>query len=188
MTRALLLDFDGVVFKSKRASSIIQKRCELYVQAQVMHPEYAKELNSIFYHEHGHTLLGMNAYLENKKSVYDFNSFVYDNIDYYDLKHNLDEDDFDVEMLDRCKKNFDCYLFSNAPRSWVSNICKLYGYSLKHQKVLDVSDYYLKPDLDAYLLAEEIIGPDRYDSIVFIDDSEMNIARAPRSWDKILYR
>ena len=184
----MLLDFDGVVFRSKPANKLLQTRCENFVRAHVHYPDCAPKLNTMFYYEHGHTLIGLNNCLQTKRTVDNFNSFVYDDIDYYSLCKELSENEFNKDLLDTCNAKYDCYLFSNARRDWITNICNLYGYSLKNQKILDVSNYFLKPEFEAYQLAEEFMGSEKYDTITFVDDSELNIKNAPRAWNKIIYR
>lgn len=187
MKRALLLDFDGVVFKSAYATNVIRKRCELFVQAHTRCNARARELNQVFYKEYGHTLLGLNKHLETKTSLYEFNAFLYDNIDYQDLGANMQDTSFDARLMDQGSCDYDLFVFTNARRDWVYNICSLYGYKLKCE-VLDVSDYFLKPQLESYALAEEMISSAKYESILFIDDSPVNITHAPRSWNKILHK
>ena len=183
--QCVLLDFDGVVLRSPAASALIRDRCELYLSARtgITNKATLRNLNESLYTTHGHTAIGLGRMMHQKMSVCAFNETVYDNIDYSSLRDRMHDTDFDKALIDSlCAEHENVYIFSNARADWVYNICSAFSYNLNlvNARVLDVSDYFLKPDPAAYDLAETVVG--QQTGIIFIDDTPMNIRAAPGHW------
>lgn len=194
----LLLDFDGVVLRSPATSRLISSRCIKYVSMKtgVTDEVKARRLNEHLYTRYGHTVLGLQGVGFQNCSLEDFNAFVYDNIDYRHLIRHIDNDsNFFGKDIDRlCASGFyDVFIFSNARQDWVYGICSALNYPI-HKRcrgVLDVSDYFLKPQPSAYQLAHDMIEPSvkAGSNVVFVDDSMLNILplRSSMIWHPILF-
>ncbi len=185
--KIILLDFDGVVLCSPAADKFIRQRCERFVSCYtgIRNERTIKKLNTFLYKKHGHTVAGLKQMTKKRISLYSFNEAIYDNIDYCELRANMKRNEFNVKLLENAQRDYDdVYIFSNARSDWVYNICSSFGHKLD-ARVLDVSDYFLKPDKSAYKLVETMVEP--YKSLVYIDDSAVNINAAPEHWTKLHY-
>lgn len=185
--KTILLDFDGVVLCSPTADKFIRQRCERFVSTYtgIRNEVTLRKLNTFLYTKHGHTVAGLNKLTNRRISLYSFNEAIYDNIDYCDLRAKMSKNEFNVKLLENAQRDYDnVYIFSNARSDWVYNVCSSFGHKLS-ARVLDVSDYFLKPDKSAYKLVDTIVEP--YESLVYIDDSIVNINAAPDHWTKLHY-
>lgn len=196
----VLLDIDGVVFKSKPMLHIVKGNITRYVRTYLQKERRchvseteAGIISENLYKHYGHTLRGLQHLygpvaaqsLGHEFRLQDFNNFVYDeetiNLLYTHLLFS-DYDDDDAALKDFCDE---CYkndvkigVFSNAPSSWCTPI-------LQHLKV-DVAaglkftsshplfGNRLKPDVNLYNDIVDSVGTSS--PIMFIDDSPINLS------------
>ena len=186
--KVVLLDFDGVVLKNHPIHRTVGMKCRTYLQKYVpiRDPIKASELNRHLYESTGHTLTGLKE-LGYPVSINEFNNYVYDNIDYSQLKdlkqtNKSDIDDF-RKLKHWCKTNeIKSYIFSNAPWQWCDTILKRMG-----ENDIDVLNTFclLKPNGKLYDAVEHLFPDHKF---YFIDDKMSNLVPVmPRkNWIKIL--
>ena len=191
--RALLLDFDGVVFRNKRAHSIVGERIVEYVKTRAGISTYweAKQLNKIAYEKYGHTLRGLSDMRpELELSVEDFNDFVYDrgvissaaSSMCYDIDDRPPTDA--RAFLEYCERiDVTPYIFTNAPKSWVAMGCEMYGVDFPEERVISPDGattprgrQVLKPDLASFARAGSLALGEcgEHADILFVDDGAAN--------------
>lgn len=189
MKRALLLDFDGVVLRKHQAHNLVGLRCQNFVQRQLKlkNPLKAREMNVNLYRTYGHTLMGLRK-LGYDIDLEEFNQFVYTCLPYHTLFKDVCETNrLDIRNVERinefCLENdIDVYLFSNAPDVWCHTILDYMRVplmrTLKHEA--------LKPDRMCFQEIHPTLQ--RYDQLVFVDDSFINFHHVLHSqrWLKIL--
>lgn len=190
-TKAILIDYDGVVLRSPKVSKVITKRCEDLVGkiANRHNIEEKRLMNKHLYRSFGHTAIGLRA-CGFKISNIEFNNYIYNNINYHSINNLISENDFDLEglkcVIDKYKNN--TYIFSNAPRSWIEGTMQKTqtGKKLLEQvNIIDSIDE-LKPDYRAYIKASDNIGR-KPNEICIIDDSLTNVYEAERQgWKGVL--
>lgn len=179
MKTPLLLDFDGVVLRSHAANKLVGARCRNYMGMYmgIRDPVQKRKVNQLLYKSHGHTLLGLQA-LGYRCNVFDFNEYVYSNIDYKNLAQGVLDGEFSRVELDALAEEFEVFIFSNARSDWVYGVCRELDYDISGKcRVLDVGDYYLKPEQSAYKLALDMVRDwvPNGKPVMFVDDSLLNI-------------
>lgn len=195
--RAVLLDFDGVLCKSKTAERFIGRRCiEFVKQMTGLSHDNAVALNNVAYQTSGHTSLGLvrmgyggsNA----AQMLGRFNYHVYEKnkIDYKRLffESGADEDggfnlDEFLELCYRCHNTrTDVFIFSNAPSCWVNGVCESFGVDLAKLKVSILPvDQHVKPCIQSFVRAERALEDTHgyhasRTTILFADDKMFNLA------------
>lgn len=174
----VLLDFDGVLLRSKKAANIIKKGCASYVGTKMnsCSSEQATAMNAYLYNNFGHTVIGLKA-LGYASSLEEFNDYIYNTIDYHDIYEDINKmGAFDVSGLEYLLDTSDgVYIFSNAPYTWVYNIMN----ACCPNDILNKTKYYdtlncLKPNLNLYNEVYTKLSRSDEEQLIFIDDSIKN--------------
>lgn len=196
--RAVLLDFDGVIFQNKKALDRVQDRIVEYVQQNVyngyMNKEDAIRVNRDLYTTYGHTHLGMKKLFLPESRISCFNKFVYDQ----DFLSSLQSEFMDDELIRKNVKEFEewvtnfyraygipVYIFTNSPREWCYTWLKyryIEGFRdiFSSDHVVFDSGLYslLKPDPSTYKRLEYYFKK-KFDNepyeLIFVDDSLTNL-------------
>lgn len=190
--RTLLLDVDGVVFRNKRALSVVSNRVVEYVRARANVGTYweAKKINEIAYAKYGHTMLGLaDMCPELDLSVRDFNDFVYERSVIAAAAASIGFDPYDRapedarRFLRYCDDvGVETYLFTNAPSDWVRMVRDVCGLEFGDDRILSTDDLALhrgEPALKPTLASFAHVGKrlrERGDDarVFFVDDSAAN--------------
>lgn len=181
----IVLDYDGVVFRNPYAMERVSDRSAQYVgkKLRVSHAD-ARLMNTTRYKMHGHTVrylndLGVDATIE------EYNSFVFENIDWDDIGMNIREADYeqlaDVYFINE-EMHQKCVLFSNAPRMWIDRTLACVGTdaeSLFETVFTCESLEQLKPNPVVYDAIEDYF-PDA--DLLFLDDNLVNVHELGPRW------
>lgn len=191
--RALLIDFDGVVFRNRRAHGIVGERIVEYVKSRTGVSTYweAKQLNKTAYEQYGHTLTGLaDMRPDLELSIEDFNDFVYERgvVSAAASSVCYDRDDrppVDARAFLRYCESIDVtpYIYSNAPKTWVAMGCEMYGIDVPEDRVMSPDSaamsrggQVLKPDLASFARAgsRALDECGEHADILFVDDGAAN--------------
>jgi FMN phosphatase YigB (HAD superfamily) len=196
MSRALLLDFDGVVLRKHHAHDVVSMRCRKYVQkfVPIRNPVKANELNRHLYRTHGHTVLGLRK-IGYDVEVNEFNNQVYSSIPYTQLFNKIQSTHVEdiksvLKVLNYCKSNdIDVHLFSNAPDVWCLQILHAMGIDVEayfEGSLSVITGTYLKPEKECYDAVKVILN--KYDQICFVDDTLVNFQHVyhDQKWTNLL--
>jgi hypothetical protein len=181
----ILLDFDGIIFRNKAFTRIIEKKSIEFVEKYWnVSASHSKFLNKILYKKHGHTANGLAKLTKNSLPdvIKDYNDYVFvKNVKHYEFEGLLNKDDyvrFDT-LSHYMRNNMDGKygLFTNAPLVWCETVSLMIGYDLSHiidyDKVFTSDEGLLKPNMDAYNNVTGVLSSE--EKIHFIDDSVLNI-------------
>lgn len=208
MQKALLLDFDGVVCKSKSAGAKVAKRAGIYTWKKVNSPNLldkrksnlvsVKDAENICFNAYkgfGHTVIGLRAIGLNNISLSEYNNFVYNTIDYDKVcQEDLNDLSEVRNLLCICEDmKIQVYLFTNAPKVWYANVLQEDGDILN--KLVDIRDVlgvseddetYLKPHSTVYNSIRNVFPNHK---LFFIDDSLINMKHTLglHNWVNLLY-
>jgi FMN phosphatase YigB (HAD superfamily) len=186
MSRVVLVDFDGVVLRNKRACCYINKRAIQYVSKKtgISNRHILDDLTTSFYKTHGHTHIALLK--NNYKSSYDeFNHFMYDCPEAKALYNDLNLSSEELESWHTfrffCNKNnIDVKLFSNANYTWLQHFIKdsdeeLYSLTnyIHNFKKYELYNTLLKPNNNIYMLTKNHLKK-KYSNAYFIDDNFYN--------------
>jgi hypothetical protein len=179
LKKIALVDFDGVILRSKEPNVYIKNKIEKYVKKSFRLKDMAsaEKLNKELYIRYGHTYLGLQK-MGKVSSLRDFNEYVYGDTREYNgmtltKEENKEWQDFLAEMK---KLDIQVKLFSNADKRWMANFI---GYNPDYFSFHDLMSLYeepfysrlLKPKRDIYDLANSKY-PDGL--FYFIDDKVSN--------------
>jgi hypothetical protein len=175
--RTVLLDFDGVVFKNKRATDIITDKSIKFIQSKTKYNyEQAEKINKVIYPTKGHTSFAIN---NKKETLIDYNEYVFENFDYNQLNDIVTKYDKElIQNLVNIKKyrGIEFILFTNAPIMWCLHVMHSMDFKLDDLFLLDkifTSDNGLiKPMNECYDNIEKNIKERK---LHFIDDKMSNI-------------
>lgn len=195
MKPAILLDFDGVVLRKHVAQQVVANRCMRYVQHRlnIRNPLKAQKMNEYLYKTYGHSCSGLN-HIGAMTDLKDFNTYVYGNLDYQDLFHDVQTTNKqDIEnlrsFLGKAKPVGNIYLLSNAPVEWCQNILYYMGFK---EGELDLSlsyitESHLKPAKETFDSVKRELGS-VHTNFVFLDDCFINFERIMNDgeWTKIM--
>lgn len=203
----LVLDVDGVVFRSLAASTIVKNRVIEFVRHKTgKSVRDAAALNRRAYSRHGHTILGMRRVVPGIEwSLGDFNRYVYDRelltiVEkecMYEKESNAAINDFrDFQEL---VQDTPIYLFSNAPRCWMDMIFNMYELNVPYLNILASDDHWLhmgddalKPEMRCFGRVQNQIVHDHGKDVrlLMVDDSPINV-RTPimrgSKWDGMVF-
>jgi hypothetical protein len=197
----MLVDFDGVICKNRVASNRIIQKASLYTWMKMntdkTPPILMREAEDIcgnLYKGFGHTVLGLKAIGINDVSLKEYNDYVYNNINYGELRTDL-MDFSEIKSLSLFCVNNDIpiFLFTNAPKTWYCNILREHEDILENmtdiRDVIGVSDddeNHLKPYSVIYNAIENKFPTHK---ILFVDDSAMNFKSTlgSNNWTNIYY-
>lgn len=195
-TRAVLLDYDGVLFRSRAADACIHKRCVDFCAsvASITEVDRARRLNQAAYGVHGHTALGLVRLgygSSSARMMRDFNAAVYSGLktsDYASIVRATPDADVQrrdmLRLFDACRGvGADVFVFSNAPPEWIFGICNALDVDVTRAGVVVLRDACRKspkPDASAYRRAERellAVHPRRrdVDRVLFVDDNKLNL-------------
>jgi hypothetical protein len=211
MKQMLFLDFDGVILRSNVANKKIANRASLYTWKQLMkHPNQgaygsytkdhfcsikdAENVCANLYKSYGHTLLGLKAIGCESATLTEYNSYIYDDIDYTELtKHNNDMDVL-YKVIDYCHaKNITPYIFTNSPKQWVASMLREHSNIIDDLpdvrnilKIDDTDDAFLKPGNRIY---DSIENGFTDGHLFFVDDNACNfkVTLDRGRWTNMLY-
>jgi FMN phosphatase YigB (HAD superfamily) len=182
--KTLLFDFDGVLIKNPKLENIIENKSIEFVSKQLHNPPNPKELNKNFYRNFGHTAIGLKHFYERKQNInvkdfiYDYNEYVFSNINYNELKSLITNDDrvhMNRLFTITGHKKENVGIFTNAPSSWCENIAMLMDIDIYEHVNEDFmftsNEGLVKPLQNAYNKVEQKMNTD----ILFIDDSIQNL-------------
>ena len=132
MSRALLLDVDGVVFRHPATLKKVATKVVKYVSHRLSVPDLrqAESINTVMYQYFGHTFTGMKTLYDVDDTPAGFTRFVYDQDMIASLvacptsDGDLAKASVDLKYVVRSchKRGIDVYLFSNAPGIWCSTV------------------------------------------------------------------
>lgn len=187
----IVLDYDGVIMRSNKASSIIANKCDAFVGHITRNKsvQHARSLNQSLFKTHGHTALGLRT-LGYNVPIREFNKFVYGDLDYVAL--GLDESDFDLEGLAEISREHKgrVHIYSNAPDSWVTDTMSFTEAGKKlldGVQILSMHEYdHMKPEPVAFEYAAKKLGTE---NVYFVDDMLLNIQIASMvgGWHGVWY-
>lgn len=176
-----LLDFDGIIFRNEKVNEVIGQKSIDFVNKKLnLSYSKSKTVNKFLYRTYGHTAIGIAKYTFEKPEnvVLDYNNFVFDNINYQDIKSYLTKEDKKrISMLSHRSKVFNHKfgLFTNAPLSWCENLFYYLDDDLSnmidYDKVFTSDEGLLKPNISVYQNIENNLN----DNIHFIEDSYINL-------------
>lgn len=176
--RIHLLDFDGVVFRNKKAANYVATRAAEYTRKKMgMKGDgsllLAKHLNTILYNKYGHTTLGLKN-MGIKCDLNEFNEFIYTDFPYSAFK----EENMYLPILPNM------YLFSNAPKEYCQKI-------LGHREIVFIEDIIdkeemLKPQKKLYNKIDDYFNRSE---VLFVEDSLINIMPVlnKENWINVLF-
>lgn len=178
----VLVDFDGVIVRNRRASTYVKTRIESFVSKAtgIKDPAQVSRLNEQLYTAHGHTLAGLRRH-EFDASLADFNSHVYGNPKEY-AGIGLEEEELMAWVsfyLPLKERGYDVKLFSNSSTRWMTHFIKhdpeLFDFHdhLESFQGSPIYDRLLKPGRDVYDMVTQRYPRSTY---VFIDDHIANFA------------
>ena len=204
LKKVVLVDFDGVVLRNKRADIQVAKRASIYTwrklnnvksfNQHLISPKQAEDICYNLYKGYGHTLTGLKDIGIPNCNMVDYNKAVYDTLDYSKLREtNNNFDDFRT-LINYCHEHHhEIYFFSNAPYRWISNTLKDEPdimYSIEDvRKILHVDEddeSYLKP---YHLVYDKLQSHFTKENVVFIDDNIGNMKPVINNvaWTNILF-
>lgn len=173
--KAVLLDVDGVVMRSRAVASVVSAKCAQFVGRKLNVSEAeAQRINRALYTKHGHTLLGLHKECGIYVTQAEFVKHVYDIETFRVLR---DQPIVEPQFYNICTwcadKGIPLWLFSNAPRVWSMSVIVLNDIPVEIQpNILDL-DGHLKPEPEVYRHVEETVPADK---LIFVDDSAANLA------------
>lgn len=210
MKKAVVLDVDGVILRHPPTLQKVHRRIEHYVSNKTQtHLNESKRVNELLYRHYGHTYLGLkNVYARSSVTLSEFNDFVYTD----DIVKSVNNAVYNVDMLhhlidlqrflETCRsQNVPCYMFSNAPHPWCTQVhktCNL-GRWIPIEHILscdhDVFNRYaqsLKPQPIIYQTLQDYLAHEHHNTdleIVFVDDSFCNLVPVIDSpaWTPVLF-
>lgn len=209
MTKIVLLDVDGVIFRHPATFAKVHHRIEQFVSKKTRGTiEDAKKRNQFMYKHFGHTHIGLQKLYQSNLSLKDFNDFVYNEDilkSVYQATYNIDVLHDLVQLqsfLRSCAfRNIPVYMFSNAPRVW----CKTIQSALHiaewipsdriitcDHEVFQNKKQLLKPQRDVYDTMQNYLRHEyRHDNVelIFVDDSMSNLIPVIDSpvWRPVLF-
>lgn len=150
----------------------------------------SKQVNRVYYKTHGHTAIGVDP-LNYKQHILEYNDFVFSNVNYAHLKHNITKDNEDaLKRLTSSIKDEKYGLFTNAPLSWCENICwsanvDIYSF-IDDTRCFTSDDGLIKPKKQIYEYVESELNDEH---ICFIDDNEINFKEISNKnrWETLLF-
>lgn len=185
--RTLVLDFDGVIFRNKHATTLVNNKSIKFV-AKTMNCsyQYALQFHKCNFDNHGHTVHMLNS-MGYDTTLSDYNSYVFNAELWYDLEFIMtSQDEHNIKLISQTndKLNKKSVLFSNAPESWCKTILSINGFSLDDlfEETFTCKDITtLKPNKSNYEKIES-----KYGNLYFIDDSEVNLTGLSKKWNTYL--
>ena len=173
----VLLDFDGVIFKNTKIHKLVEQKSIEYVAKALNVPmKKATKISNYNYKKNGHTTISYNK--EHGLNIHDYNEFLFDNMNWNEIKAYLNKNDFDnLDIYKRiCNRdNINYYLYSNASLSYCVNVLKHLNYDLFEQETFTSSNCELKPLCDSYHHVENTIHQLNNHKLHFIDDNMINL-------------
>lgn len=196
MSRVLLLDFDGVMFRNPAANHHVVERSDMFVRKYV--PNYDPKFHN--YRVYGHTVKMMQTLFRVPVTMEEYNEYVFRPCLFASTAKTITEED--RRRTTAWKKivrlpEMETHIFSNAPAMWVETILEQTGLDLDESSLglLMTSDRLgiLKPEEQAYMRmmdrVEKYPGSSRVtNEILFLDDAETNVRAAQAlGWNAVLY-
>lgn len=138
-------------------------------------PNEVPPLRDALFHEYGTTLRGLIKHYQ--FNVQDYLDYVHD----IDLSLYMDPDPDIRKILSLISQKK--YIFTNADKKHSDKILSYLGIGDLFSDIIDVHKInpYVKPNPEAFTKAQENIGCDTWDGILFIDDSLQNIISAEKT-------
>lgn len=181
MSKSLLLDFDGVLFRNTTALKQVERRSMEFTQNKV--PGFV-ETPSLNYHKYGHTVHMINRLrFDQRTTLKEYNDFVFSADTMDQIFSWIDTDD--LKLVDEWKMfvadtGMTPYVFSNAPSLWVHPLLeRLHMVGMFEDDNVITSDRIdcLKPSLESFEKAIDMSATDKRE-VWFVDDSEYNVSTA----------
>lgn len=187
----LVLDYDGVIFKNPYAMEKVCDRSAQFVSKKLnMSYNNARMVNTTRYKVYGHTVKYLND-VGVDATLAEYNSFVFENIDWDDIEMNIRSMDYDqvadLHMLNEFQGQ-KSILFTNAPRTWIEGTMGCMGIdpeSVFESMFTCERLEELKPNLAVYELIEHIYPQT---DLLFIDDSILNIHGLGHRWNPYWFK
>lgn len=175
--KTVLLDYDGVVFKNKIATSYIKnKSIEFIMSKSKLNFEQASKLNEVIYPTKGHTCFAID---DKKETLMDYNEFVFEKMDYNIINEFINNEDKQLykNLIDiKNERDINFILYTNAPVMWCVHTSSAMGYRIDELFSLNkmfTSDLgHIKPMEESYNNIEKNIKERK---IHFIDDKMNNV-------------
>lgn len=178
ISKVVLLDFDGVVFRNKKIKQVMYRNSTKYLAKSLcVKYDEAHYLQDVHLSTFGHTSK-IESYIIQKpieQCIMDYNQYVFkDKID--DLLSTITTDDvFHINNLLELKSENDLkyVLFSNAHLDWINIVCN--NCDISRDDLFD--DLYtsdnnpLKPNIEAYQIFDKIYPENK----LFLDDNLSNL-------------
>ena len=177
MIHTLIFDLDNTIYpKSAGIMQAIGQRILAFMEEELgINSSRVHVLRDTLFQEYGTTLRGLKAH------------FQFEVQDYLDYVHNVELSHFikpdpnlNKVLAYLPQKKF---IFTNADQKHTNNILAYLGICDEFTDIIDVHkiDPYVKPNPEAYTKAQEILKLDKWDGVLFIDDSLQNIISAERA-------
>lgn len=185
----LLLDFDGVILKSPKATRYQLDRSAKFVRKTTQLPlDVCKRLNAENYPKYGHTVAMLNRGFKRPVTLDDYNAFVFDPERIERLKPSVFDKEVYLEgvkfrrLFRFCETNgIDWRIFTNAHKDWVTTFGDLLDLPITQSKILWPRDLScLKPNEGSYADVERRFGPE--ERFVFVDDTRDNLPVGRDRW------
>lgn len=191
--RRLLLDYDGVILRSKRMTAFQFTQSVLFMKKNLpkVSPSECAYVNKSNYKKYGHTVLLMNNLYQCDVTLEDYNNYVFDSLAMKNLKIAIEQDavhhmrKFDYIVKECLANDVAVEIFTNAPETWVRH-------TACHNFLSDIPVIHpegdiarLKPAIEAYVDIEKDYPESTF---LFVDDSETNLnpVKHMEKWNTLL--
>lgn len=187
--KALLLDFDGVLFRHKSAVSLVSNKAARFVKINMkISNKDSHIINDYLYKSFGHTSIGLNKIGYNV-NIDDFNHFIYNDIDYKNVFKFINSKDIaDINNITKTCffNNIKIYIFSNSPIVWCKNIIQCMNLDFNNFNYINNMNL-LKPQKKLFNLIENELHDCNH--IYFIDDTFINFTHTLNNpkWTNIMF-
>lgn len=190
----LLLDYDGVVLKSRSLSDYQLRKSAMFVEKHTKLPfDKCQKMNKKYYPRYGHTVTMLNCLFKKPVTLEQYNDYMFNKKDLHELSwlvfpHTKQHAQSFIDLFNVCDNcNIDWYIFTNAHVDWVMHFARICELPIDEKKVIWPSTLdLLKPKAQSYDNIEKRF-PD--ETLIFIDDSDVNlvIPQQRSQWIPIKY-
>ena len=192
MGKVLLLDFDGVMLRNPKFTRYQTYHSACYVQRVTgMSLQTSETLNKLCYPRFGHTVTMINELFNKKKTLTDYNDFVFDKEKMRCLEKEVDVKTRShfasfLKLAKKCNDGgIETAIFSNADARWIECCVSIAGdardaRTLMSDIITPATIDQLKPQKIAYDIVERRFPS--HDEFWFVDDCKQNLVE-PSSRD-----
>ena len=191
--KTLLLDYDGVVLKSKNLMEYQLRKSAKFVNKHTKMPyNICKDMNKQYYPKYGHTVTMLNKMFDIPVTLKDYNDYVFDFNTIKKLKGLVDLTTYEhghsfKNVFDYCQANdISWYIYTNAHINWVIYFSYLLDIDIPLDKIIwPLNLSLLKPNQESYdTIEKELLNS----NFIMVDDSMNNLVipqSRPSKWTPI---